>query len=165
MNNLNTLSLLICSVRDNLREAYGLSTIVDGSLLYTLRIKTIFSYLAEKEKPSLEEKKNRYLQSAILSSVDAQLNFTGEKILDFSSFKDIEKISEVLEIFTDSSKLTEKNLKKANKLLSLLEKIDRSQIEVRSTIEFDFLLIFLVVVSQSDYLAANIVARFLLFQI
>lgn len=157
-----------CCVK--MEETLGLLQSIKGKQLKDKSPKEIFTVVNKSYKSSSHSDRDSlrvsmFDQVSLLSHVKERIDFADTLEIDYADFPEKDRILETTSIFFKKSNLSKSNLNKVNKLLATLTYIDRAKLELRFTLQFRLLVVFLALASMSFYEEAKVVGSLIYHQV
>lgn len=125
--------------------------------------KSYYASLAPAAVALLNKKIQKCLEP--LYRLTSMCQFKEASRLDFSEYKGMNKIAEILSLFTVESAITQNSVAYCNVIASALDEIDDTKPACKSTLSYKYLRLFLIFVLLNNFVAAACIATFLITQI
>lgn len=153
-----------------IENAYGMQKMRGSTPIADLPIVDVITYFNKvitscdkEELGSINVAAGR--EVVLLSYVTQRMVYYNKKRLDYSKYKNMRTITKVLFAFTKQKTTDKKTLRSVNKIITLLDEIDKRHVSYRNALSYRFLRIFVVMIMHGNYCNASVVADFILNQI
>lgn len=127
------------------------------------KIKNDFKTLNENEILERNMRAGRVIAS--LSYCYFRMDFFKIKRLNYKAYPCLDIIIDTLKKYIEFSDISENNKYEINKVIALLNELDKSQPKLVTTMSYRFLRIFILLVLNNSLANASVVAKFVLQQI
>lgn len=161
----------ICS---EIEETLGLSEEISGKPLSESGIEVILDDFKVKlknisESDLIELNVEIFPLISVLSHLKDRMEFYEFLRLDFSEFPKIDIISKNLPVFINKSSLAKEGGKRISKsmnsMVSVLDLVDRKHLDIRYSMPYRYLRLFIILVKIGSYVEAGVLSNLILDQI
>lgn len=141
----------------------------DGLEYYKMDMVDVMNYCANQidiSPTDAVKELNRRIgrKMVLLSYVSSRLTFFGKKRLDYSAYPCMTEVAKALLAFTSKASLNVDALQRLDNVLIVMDELDRKDKEIRKSLGYRYLRLFLVLALYGSYCNASIVASFILEQ-
>ena len=153
----------------NLENVYNMNATVNGIKLQDSPIVDIVAYYNSKLKEYSNEQLNNLKKAAgtavvPLSYLTLRMRYYNKKRLDFSKYPNMKAVAKILITLTKAGNLNSSTVREVNKIIALLEAIDRKYVKYRNALAYRYLRIFIIMFMHGNYVNAFVVADFIINQ-
>lgn len=132
-------------------------------------LKDVLEFVKEELKGSSKEeiaKRNKEVAKDVilLSYVTKRIRYYDYYKLNYKKYPAIKEVARVLLNFTTAKRNTTESRKQLNKIIRLLEELDKKEVTIRVGLAYKYLRIFIVMVLYGNLCNASIVADFIISQ-
>jgi hypothetical protein len=160
----------LTDIIDELERIFGLSVTLEGNKISELGMVEIADYvqkeISTKGRSIIEERNVASFNTiGFLAHLSMRMDFYGHMRLDLRNFPMKDKALVCLRSFTIEQKLTPKVKDSANIIATILDRIDKKHLDLRYSLGYRYLRIFIVLLLHSGYAHLSIVSKCLISQI
>jgi hypothetical protein len=155
---------------DALEKIYGLDLVVDGKKLVDMDIMQVaehtFTCLEGKGKSFIEEKNViAFNMIGFIAHLSARMEFYSHAKIEFRNFPMLGEVSEAMHFFLYEDRLDASTRDNGDIIATVLDRIDKKHLDLRYSLGYRYLRLFVLVLLYSGYTHLSILSRFLISQI
>lgn len=149
---------------------YGLHDKEEGKVLSDMDIRELIPLINRKVSTSSEEEIDNtnldvFPHVGLMSHLSMRMLFTDKIRIEFSGYKHKNEIVKILKTFTSAKVLKKEGRSGANRLIQILDEIDKTELKLRFGLGYRYFRLFIVMILHSNYVEASVVSRAILSQL
>lgn len=171
MQNRDSYFVKLEEILQSVEQIYGLNEVNELNLAVNkLDITDILSITQQNVKNKKSEeiyKMNEEVgkQIILLSFLMQRLQFFKKLELSFSNYPLMSEIIEILSLFLSHDTISEDAIRKLNRIVAIIETIDKKYIKFRFALGYRYVRIFIIMILYKNYINASIVASLIISQV